>query len=216
MSSTTYRIAFLGPPGAGKGTQAERLASVLDVPIIGPGALYRREMAEGTDIGKRVTAVVTAGDMVPNEITRAVMERRLTEPDCAHGFILDGYPRDLVQTEDLDHIAPSLTHAVLLTIDEAEVLHRLADRLVCVCGKQFNRRELVIDAGDEARCTACDGALERRKDDNLASIQHRIALYRDITEPVIARYRERGILIEINGQRPIEDVHADILAKLGV
>lgn len=211
-----YRIAFVGPPGSGKGTQAERLAPVLGVPIIGPGASYRKEIAEGTDLGKQVAGVIAEGGMVPNAITNAIMQRRLAEDDCAQGFILDGYPRELEQLQALDAIAPPLTHVVLLTIGEEEMLHRLADRLVCVCGKQFNQRELQIEPGDDARCTGCDGTLTRRKDDNPESIQKRITLYHRVTEPVITEYRDRGILLEINGERPINDVHQDILTHLDI
>lgn len=211
-----YRIALLGPPGAGKGTQAERLAPVLRVPIIGPGALYRREISEGTGFGKRIAGVVGHGDMVPNDITREVMARRLAEPNCTGGFILDGYPRDFDQAHDLDAIAPPLTHAVLLTAAEATVIDRLSHRLICICGKAYDGREITIDSGHEATCAACDGTLERRKDDDPESIQRRITLYHEITEPVIEEYRRRGILIEVDGERSIEVVHQDVLAQLGI
>lgn len=211
-----YRIAFLGPPGSGKGTQAERLAPVLGIPIVGPGALYRREIAEGTDLGKQVAKYVEAGEMAPNEITNMIIERRIRESDCASGFIFDGFPREIEQLQAIDQFSKPLTHAILLNISEGEVVHRLSERLVCICGKQFNSRELVIEPGAEAICMACEGRLERRKDDDPESIAKRIAHYHAQTEPVIAEYRKRGILIEINGARPIEVVHQDILVKLGV
>lgn len=211
-----YRIAFLGPPGSGKGTQAARLAPVINVPIIGPGTLYRKEIASGTELGKHVAAVVESGGMVPNAITNAIIAERLRQPDCASGFILDGYPRELEQATALDAAAEPLTHAILLTIDAAEAVARLSERLICTCGKAFNRKELAIEHGDEARCDACDGALERRRDDDPESIERRIAHYRAQTEPVIAEYRRRGVLVEVNGQRPIADVHADICARLGI
>ena len=151
-----HRIAFLGPPGSGKGTQAQRLAPVLGVPIIGPGTLYRKEIAAGTDLGKQVAAVVQAGGMVPNAITNAIIAERLRQPDCADGFILDGYPRELEQATALDASAPPLTHAILLTIDAEEAVRRLAERLICTCGKAFNRREIAVEHGDEARCDASE------------------------------------------------------------
>lgn len=210
-----YRLVFLGPPGSGKGTQAQLLAPVLGVPIIGPGALYRREIAAGSALGKQVQQVVEGGEMVPNDVTNAIMAKRLAELDCAVGFILDGYPREPEQLAGLDAAAPAITHAIFLAIDEATVYARLADRLVCVCGAQYNRRELAIEPGDEARCDACDGALERRKDDDPAHIATRIAHYRAQTEPVIAAYRTRGVLVEVDGEQPIEDVHRSILTAVG-
>ncbi|MBI4433736.1 nucleoside monophosphate kinase [Candidatus Uhrbacteria bacterium] len=211
-----FRIAFLGPPGAGKGTQAALLAPVLGVPIVMPGALYRREIAAGTPLGKQVAAVVESGGMVPNVVTNGVIAARVAEPDCVHGFILDGYPRELEQLEALAVFAPPLTHAILLTINEEEIYRRLSDRLVCVCGLQFNRRELAIEPGNDAMCTACDGSLIRRKDDDPERIARRIAHYREQTEPVIAACRARGILLTIDGQRASEMVQQDIRQHLGV
>ncbi|MDO8425382.1 MAG: nucleoside monophosphate kinase [bacterium] len=209
-----YRIAFLGPPGSGKGTQAQLLAPTLEVPIVGPGALYRKEIAANSELGQRVRDAVESGGMVPNAITNEVIAKYLREPACVRGYILDGYPREQEQLAALDTAPLPLTHAIYLAIPEAVVYHRLAERLVCICGAQFNRRELALDHGDEARCDACDGALERRKDDDPARIAQRIAHYRAETEPVIASLRERGILVEIDGTRAIAVVHQEIVERI--
>lgn len=211
-----FRIAFLGPPGAGKGTQAALLAPVLGVPIVMPGALYRRAIALGTPLGKQVASVVESGAMVPNAITNAVIAQRLAEPDCASGFILDGFPREREQLDVLEQIKTPLTHAVLLVIDEQEIYRRLSDRLVCVCGLQFSRREMPVEPGNEAMCTACDGTLTRRKDDDPERIARRIVHYHEQTEPVIAACRAQGVLAEVNGQQPAAAVQHDIRHALGI
>ena len=215
-TTMTYRIAFVGPPGSGKGTQAELLAPVLGIPIIGPGALYRKEVAAGTPLGKEAVAIMSTGAMMPNALTNAMIQKRLRESDCAGGFILDGFPREVEQLRGYDELGMPFTHVILLAISEVEVMRRLADRLVCICGKQFNRRELQIEPGDEERCIACSGELTRRKDDNPETIQHRITLYHERTEAVVAECRQRGILVEVNGERPIADVHREILEKIGM
>ena len=209
-----YRLTMLGPQGSGKGTQAELLAKAFDIPQVQPGVIYRKEVAMGTPLGKQIAPILTSGGMVPHEITNAIILKRLHEPDCAAGFILDGFPRAMPQVEALDASGLSLTHAILIDITDDEAVQRLTQRLVCICGKPYTGKELPIEEGQEQSCTACDGKLMRRTDDTADAIRKRLAFYHAETARVVEEYDRRGILVRIDGMRGINDVHQDILVKL--
>lgn len=209
-----YRITMLGPQGSGKGTQAELLAEAFHIPQVQPGVIYRKEIALGTPLGLQVAPILASGGMVPHEITNAIILKRLHEPDCAAGFILDGFPRAMEQVEALDAAKLPLTHAILLDITDDEAVRRLTQRLVCLCGKPFTGKEFPVEEGQEANCTACDGKLMRRSDDTPDAIRKRLAFYHAETARVVAEYDRRGILVSVDGMRAINDVHQEILAKL--
>lgn len=210
-----YRITMLGPQGSGKGTQAELLAKALGIPQVQPGVMYRKEVALGTSLGKEIAPILASGAMVPHGITNALIAKRLREPDCANGFILDGFPRAMEQVEALDAMGAPLTHAVLIDITDDEAVRRLTQRIVCVCGKPYTGREFPVEEGQEASCAACNGRLMRRTDDTPDAIRRRLAYYHAETAQVIAEYERRGILVRINGMRPIKEVHQNILTALG-
>jgi adenylate kinase len=210
-----YRIAFVGPQGCGKGTQAIKLSKHLGVPQITPGVIYRQEITAGTERGREIAPIVNAGGMVPDEITNALVADRVRQPDCARGFILDGYPRTSAQVHAIDRNIGALTHVFFLNIDDETAVDRLSHRLVCICGIPYPGKELTLDPGQEAKCTECKGQLQKRPDDNPDAVRKRLAIYHERTEPLIAEYRKRGVLIDIDGARSIDAVYQDILAKLG-
>ncbi|MGH6692763.1 MAG: adenylate kinase [Gammaproteobacteria bacterium] len=182
------RLVFLGAPGCGKGTQAERIAARLGIPAISTGAMLRSAVAAGTALGERVARIMTAGDLVDDRAMAEVVRDRLVRPDARRGFILDGYPRTLVQAATLDDILASvggpLDVVVRFEVLEGELIRR---------------------------------ALARgRADDGEEVVRTRLAVYREKTEPLIAHYRERGVLREIDGSRGVEEVTDEILGVLAV
>lgn len=211
-----YRLAFVGPQGCGKGTQAIKLSKRLGIPQITPGVMYRQEIARGTERGKQIAPIVDSGGMVPDAVTNAIIRDRVAQPDCAKGFILDGYPRTIEQVRALDELPQPLTHVVFLKIDDELAVQRLSDRWVCVCGVPYAGKELTLRKAEARQCDECQGALSRRADDEPAAVRRRLQIYHERTEPIIAEYRKRGALIEIDGSGSVEAVYAEILAKLGI
>jgi adenylate kinase len=180
------RILFLGPPGAGKGTQAARLASALGIPHISSGAMLREAVAEGSELGKKAEAIMATGDLVPDELVIALIEERLAREDAACGYLLDGFPRNLTQAEALAEAIgdDAVEVAMLIDVDEDEIVKRLMKR-----------------AGDEGR-----------SDDNEDTIRRRFEVYRQETEPMIAAYGDKVISVEGTGD--IEEVFAAIVGAL--
>ncbi|MFH1098647.1 MAG: nucleoside monophosphate kinase, partial [Candidatus Uhrbacteria bacterium] len=211
-----YRVIILGPQGCGKGTQAALLATAFGIPQITPGAMYRAEIARGTEWGQQIVALIDRGEMAPNDITIALVRERLGRSDCTNGFILDGFPRDLEQVHALDGFGFSPTHVIGLQIGDSEAIRRLADRWICVCGKPYAGQELPLRSGEKMKCAACNGKLFRRPDDEPVAIRRRLEIYHERTEPVLAEYRRRGVLIEIDGERPVDVIQQEIRERLGL
>ena len=180
----------MGAPGAGKGTQAKAIAANYGIPAVSTGSIFRRNIREGTDLGLRVKALMDAGDFVPDVVTSAVVANRLMEPDCDKGFLLDGYPRTVPQVEALDLILDELRH-----------------ELDCVLSLVCEDDHLVARLLHRAE-------LESRADDNEQTIRHRMDVYHTETEPLFAIYRERGLLLEVNGEGEIDEVAQRIFAAL--
>lgn len=183
---------LVGPPGSGKGTQAELIAADLGVPHISTGEVLRAEAAAGTPLGREVAPLLAAGELVPDELTERLVEQRLAAPDAAPGAILDGYPRTVHQARALGRLLAATGRGVdvglLLEVDEATLGSRLLDR----------------------------AATEHRADDNPASIAERLAEYRQLTEPVIDHYRGEGVpVLAVDGTGPVDEVHARIVRALG-
>lgn len=179
---TARRLLMLGPPGVGKGTQAVRLVEKLGIPQISTGDMLRAAVAAGTPIGREAKAYMDRGDLVPDEVVIGVAEARLSQPDAAKGFILDGFPRTVPQAEALDGILEKLgreiDRCVLLKVDEDELVSRLQKR----------------------------SGLEGRSDDNPESVRHRMRVYEKQTRPLVDYYRERGVLVEVNGLGTMDEV----------
>lgn len=184
------RFLIVGPPGAGKGTQAARISQTFGVPTISTGDIFRSNIAEGTELGAQVKAIVDAGDYVPDSLTNALVEDRLQEADAARGFLLDGYPRTPDQVRYLDALLAANGHAldavIRLVADKDEIVRRL--------------RKRALDEG--------------RTDDSEDAIRHRQDVYRSQTEPLVAMYRERGVLLEVDGLGEIDEVTLRIFSGL--
>lgn len=183
------RILFLGPPGAGKGTQADRLARALGVPHISTGVMLRDNVSRGTELGKKAQAIMAAGDLVPDDLVVAMVEDRLAQDDAACGYLLDGFPRNVVQAKALDDAigTGALEIALLLEADEEELVARLLQR--------------AVDEG--------------RDDDNEATIRNRQQVYRDETEPLVGYYPENDVaVVAVDGMGTIEEVFSRMMSAL--
>ena len=217
-----HNIVMIGPQGSGKGTQSERLAARVGIPNFAVGQLFRGEMAKGTDFGRRVAEYVTKGEIVPIELTVQAISRRMMQDDALAGVILDGFPRTLEQARQLDRIfsasGKKLTDAIFLDITDEVALDRLSGRLECrtpECGANYH---VVLNPPkkDKGLCDRCGGQIGRRPDDEPEAIRRRLGIYHKETKPLVDFYRARGILRAVRGDRPIEQVEADIASAIGL
>jgi adenylate kinase len=203
------RVVLVGPPGAGKGTQAQFLASAFAVPKISTGDIFRTNVSEGTTLGLEARKFMDAGDLVPDEVTIGMVRERLAEGDAQEGFLLDGFPRTVNQAEVLENMLTELQlelDVVLeLVVDDEEVVRRLSGRRTCRrCGHVWH-----IDFDPSSRpdiCDRCDGELFQRDDDSEETIRHRLVVFGEQTAPLIGFYGERGILHGVDATGPVEDV----------
>ena len=203
------RLVLVGPPGAGKGTQAQFIASHFSVPKISTGDIFRANVSEGTDLGIEAKKYMDAGDLVPDEVTIAMVKERLTHDDTMEGFLLDGFPRTVHQAEVLDKVLAvqdaTLTVVLELVVDDEEVVRRLSGRRTCRrCGHVWHQ-----DFDPPSRdgiCDRCGGELFQRDDDSEETIRHRLEVYADQTSPLIGYYGDRGLLRGVDATGPVEDV----------
>jgi adenylate kinase len=198
-------LVMLGPPGAGKGTQARQLRRRWDIPHISTGAMLREAVQAGTPLGREVAAIMESGGLINDEVITRVVTERLEQPDTSNGFLLDGFPRTIPQAQALDQMvdgrAPLIVIDIALT--EAEVVRRLASRMVCAeCGTNAT--------GEGDRCHDCGGPLVPRADDREQVVINRLKVYREQTEPLVRYYGERPTYCRIDGARLPDDVTADI------
>jgi adenylate kinase len=213
------RIVFLGAPGSGKGTQAHRLVADYGVVQISTGDLLRAAVAAGSELGQRAKAAMDAGELVADEIVLGMIRDRLQEPDTDAGFILDGFPRNLAQAEALaavlEDIGRPLDAVCLLDVDFDVLMKRLTGRRTCSrTGKLLNiyfSPQTEIDA-----CLAAGGELVQRADDNEETIGNRLQVYREQTEPLIAFYRDTGLLRSVDGDGPMDEVYGRLKTALGI
>lgn len=211
------RLVLVGPPGAGKGTQAEFIAEHFGVPKISTGDIFRANVSGGTELGRMAKKYMDAGDLVPDEVTNAMVRDRLAEPDAQTGFLLDGFPRNVAQAGELDGIlhelgAP-LSVVLDLDVDFDEEVKRLSGRRVCKkCGHvwhvEFDPPRAV------GICDKCDGDLYQRDDDQPETVRHRLEVYHVQTEPLIEFYRDAGKLVAIDAFGAVEDVTERAIAAL--
>jgi len=201
--SCEHNIVMLGPPGAGKGTQAVRLSERLGVPHISTGDILREAAAQGTQLGREARAYMDRGDLVPDDLVIGIARERLAREDCAAGFVLDGFPRTVAQAEALDEVMADMQRERLrvlnLQVAEEEILRRLSGRRICRgCEGIFHVDQEGVEAGGS--CPKCGAELYQRTDDAPAAIRERLRVYQRQTEPLIEYYAERGVLTDIVAQ----------------
>lgn len=203
------RLVLVGPPGAGKGTQAQFLSEHFAIPHIATGDIFRANLRAGTTLGVEAKSYMDSGELVPDSVTNAMVADRLTQSDALNGFILDGFPRNVIQAEVLDAFLSErgiqLDAAVEFTVDPDEIIRRLAGRRTCRnCGRAWH---LVFDApADPAKCDDCGGEIYQRDDDNEETIRRRLEVYAEQTAPIVGHYRHQGLLISISAMGEISDI----------
>jgi adenylate kinase len=203
------RLVLVGPPGAGKGTQAQFVASHFSVPKISTGDIFRANVSQGTQLGLEAKKYMEAGDLVPDTVTIGMVRDRLAEEDARDGFLLDGFPRNVVQAKVLDgmleEMGQKLDVVLELVVDDDEVVRRLSGRRTChSCGHVWH---LDFDPpAKEGVCDHCDGELFQRDDDKSETVRHRLEVYAEQTAPLVGYYGDRGILHGIDAAGPVEDI----------
>jgi adenylate kinase len=213
MSCNRIAIILLGPPGAGKGTQARKIGLALNFPQISTGEMLRQALKNKTELGQKAQAFMESGGLVPDDLVDAIVRERLAREDCIGGFILDGYPRTLGQAESLRALFTETgTQGLTIGIrasDEA-LVGRLAGRWMCLgCGKIFNARSNPSEAGDS--CDECGTKLIMRKDDTESVVRERLQVYRRETEPLIHYFKDRDSYAEVDGEMAMDAIFADIM-----
>jgi len=211
------RVVLVGPPGAGKGTQAQFVASHLSIPKISTGDIFRANVSEGTPLGLEAKKYMDAGDLVPDEVTIGMVRDRLTDDDAQTGFLLDGFPRTVRQAETLDKMlaerSSALDVVLELVVDDDEVVRRLSGRRTCRrCGLVWH-----VDFDPPNRpdvCDQCGGLLFQRDDDREETIRHRLEVYAEQTAPLVGFYADRGVLVGIDAMGLVEDVTERAIAAL--
>jgi len=211
------KLVLLGPPGAGKGTQAAMLVEKYGIPQISTGDMLRAAVREQTPMGIKANEYMQAGGLVPDEVVVGIVRERLQQVDCAKGFILDGFPRTVPQADalkqTLQELEKQLDAAISLEVDLEALVERLTGRRTCgSCGKGFHIR--FDPPGADGRCSACGGELVQRADDQEETIRNRMAVYHEQTAPLEEYYRTEGLLTAIDGMAPIDRVHQEITAAL--
>ena len=210
-------VLLMGPPGSGKGTQAKRLATALQVPHMVMGELLRREVSDETDLGKQARAYMQAGELVPDELIADLLKNWMERHKETDGFIIDGFPRNRNQAELLEGVlrshGSSVSKVIHLEVSDDELIRRLSERRVCAqCDAIYHR--LYDPPQREGRCDRCGGELQQREDDKEEVILKRLAVYRDETEPLLRFYTD-GRLASLNGERSIEEIFERIRALIG-
>ncbi|MET8691889.1 adenylate kinase [Streptomyces bauhiniae] len=212
------RIVLVGPPGAGKGTQAVRLAEKLGVPHISTGDLFRANISRQTELGKLAKSYMDAGNLVPDEVTIAMAKDRMEQPDAENGFLLDGFPRNVSQAEALDELLQGegikLDAVLDLEVPEEEVVKRIAGRRICRNDSSHVFHVTYSAPKKEGVCDVCGGELYQRDDDSEDTVRKRLEVYHTQTEPIIDYYKAQGLVVTISSLGPVDEITKRALEAL--
>lgn len=212
------RLILMGAPGAGKGTQATMLSDKFGIPQISTGDIFRSNINNGTELGRKAKEYIDKGALVPDEITVDIVKDRLSQPDCKDGFILDGFPRTIPQAEYLQDalksMGTSLDYAVNISVHDDEIIKRMSGRRICpACGMTYHT---VYNAPlHENVCDNCKAPLVQRDDDKEETVKQRLKTYHLQTEPLVDYYKKKGKLLVVVGQEKVEDTSKELLKSLG-
>ena len=205
------KIVLLGAPGSGKGTQASLISKEYELLHISTGEIFRDNIQKKTPIGLKINELISAGNLCPDDLTIEIVKDRLAKPDCSNGYLLDGFPRNIVQAEALNDFAkPDVVVNIQLDLDAVE--HRITGRRSC---SKCNNIYHISNIGDTDVCPDCGGKLFIRKDDNVDSVKTRLKAYKDQTEPLIEYYEKQNLLVTVDGSQAIDQVFENIKKVLG-
>jgi len=205
------KLVFFGPPGAGKGTQAAKLSESLGIPTISTGNIIRQAMKEGTPVGKIAEGYINGGNLLPDDIVAALVAERLQNDDCQNGYILDGFPRTLVQAEIMDKTGIAVDRVIDIEVSDEAIVKRMSGRRVCgKCGATFHVEFNSPKA--EGICDVCGEALSIREDDAPEVVLKRLTVYHEQTEPLKAYYQKQNKLVEISGEGSVEEIYSQVEA----
>jgi adenylate kinase len=205
-------IILLGPPGAGKGTQAKKISEYYSLPHISTGDILRENINNSTPIGIKASSYMSRGELVPDELLIALIKERLSSPDCSSGFLLDGYPRTVPQADALENIleesSRKLDVVLNIEVDEEELIKRLSGRRMCACGASYH--VMFNPPEKEGICDLCGGKLYQRDDDKVDAIKNRLMVYKRQTQPLIEYYSRKGLIRTVDGGKDISTIFEDI------
>lgn len=210
------KMLIMGPPGAGKGTQAENIIKYYNIPHISTGDMFRAAISNKTEIGLIAKSYIDAGNLVPDEITVGIVKERLSNPDCKNGFLLDGFPRDLHQAEMFDTMLKELGISIDLVlnihVDDEKLINRIIGRRICPkCGRTYH--VIYNKPLKDGICDDCSSELIQRKDDNVETVKNRLDVYSHLTEPLIKYYKD--LVVNFDGDRDVDVIFEDIKKVIG-
>lgn len=208
-------LVLMGPPGAGKGTQGEILSKRLGIDTISTGVMLRTAIKEQTEVGKMAEKYINDGKLVPDDVIVKIVKERLEKPDCAKGFILDGFPRTTAQAEALTESGVKIDKVLSLEVDDEKIVERLSSRRECrECGTPYN--VISNKPQTEGKCDKCGGDLIQRADDNPDTIKNRLNVYHEQTEPIKSYYEKKRLLVTAKGEEALEDTTKNVAKALGL
>ncbi len=202
-------VILLGAPGAGKGTQAVRIAAAMNIPHISTGDIFRKNIKEKTPLGLKAKSYIDRGQLVPDEVVVEIVQQRIDEDDCKNGFLLDGFPRTIAQAEALDRLT-NIDNVINLEVDLDKLVDRITGRRVCEkCGESYH-----VSTKKDDICEKCGGKLIQRADDTEETVKSRLNVYKNETAPLINFYKNQGVLKNVDGMKSIEEVFEEISKAL--
>jgi adenylate kinase len=207
------KLILLGAPGAGKGTQAERISDLLGIPIISTGNILKKAIREGTPLGLEAASFINSGALVPDATIIGIVKERLSHDDCANGYILDGVPRTIVQAEALEKMGVEVTDVISLEVPDERIEERMTGRVICSkCGSSYHK--VTLKPAKEGVCDRCGSELVTRKDDTPEVVKARLETYHQTTEPLKDYYAKKGLLVEIEGVGDVSEITERIMNVL--